>query len=121
MAQEAYVSFETAKLLKEKGFDWRTQYVYTEDGTGFTPPRMGKWKAKSNIPMATHQMACAWLREEKKIHIRIIEDAFGENYHFEIYSKNPNTKMNYYVPNYYESTYEDAVEEACSWALKNLI
>jgi hypothetical protein len=69
----------------------------------------------------THQMAMKWLREEKKIYIRIIEDAFGENYHFEIYSKNPNIKMNYYVPNYYESTYEEAVEIAIKYVLKNLI
>lgn len=28
MKTEDYVSFETAKLLKEKGFDWKVHYNY---------------------------------------------------------------------------------------------
>ena len=57
--KEAYCSYEISKLLKEKGFDWKTQYVYTKDGTCSMPPKIGKWKAKSSIPKATHQMAMA--------------------------------------------------------------
>ena len=57
MIKEAYVSFEVAKLLKEKGFNWSTQYVYTLDGTGSTPHKIGNWRAKSNIQKLTHQMA----------------------------------------------------------------
>lgn len=71
MVKEAYVSFEVAKLLKEKGFNWSTQYVYTLDGTGSTPHKIGNWRAKSNIQMPTLQMAMKWLREEKGIFIEV--------------------------------------------------
>lgn len=30
--KESYVSLETAKLLKEAGFDWRTRRYYSQDG-----------------------------------------------------------------------------------------
>ena len=33
MITEDYVSFETAKLLKEKGFDEPCVYVYRHDGS----------------------------------------------------------------------------------------
>lgn len=128
MITEDYVSFEVAKLLKEKGFNeyclknywssdkelhdwkWELSYNRNSDGNGNT----------KDCAAPTQQMAIKWLRE-KQIYIRIIEDAFGESYHFEVYSKNPNVKINYYVPNYYKDTYEDAVEAALKYCLENLI
>lgn len=102
MIKEDYCSFEVAKLLKEKGFN--NDYP----------------KGDCTQIGCTHQMAMKWLRE-KQIYIRIIEDAFGKSYRFEVYSKNPNVKVNYYVPNYYKDTYEDAVEAALKYCLENLI
>ncbi len=43
MNKEAYVSFETAKLLKEKGFDWRTEFVWYEH-----LPVSIDWRNKAN-------------------------------------------------------------------------
>ena len=122
MITEDYVSYEVAKLLNEKGFEILTDKVY-DNQNKLDYQNVVCWLEKRlpYISAPTHQMVMKWLREEKKIYIRIIEDAFGENYHFEIYSKNPNIKMNYYVPNYYESTYEDAVESALKYVLVNLI
>lgn len=129
MAKEAYVSFEVAKLLNEKGFNWRTQYVYTLDGTGSTPHKIGNWRAKSNIQKPTHQMAMKWLREEKDIFIEveyinpkacgctIIEQKDGGviaawNWdRFQYASKNP------LVGN----TYENAVIAGIQYVLENLI
>lgn len=60
MITEDYVSFETAKLLKEKGFDEPCIYVYLKDsGTDI-------WDAdKEDIECQkpTLQMAMKWLRE----------------------------------------------------------
>ena len=119
MIHEAYVSFEIAKLLKEKGFDWKTQYVYTEDGTGSMPPKIGKWKAKSNIPKATHQMTCAWLRE-KGVYMSIdtVISSSG-NIYFNIDTYSEDSGWNHPV-DFYDS-YEDAIEAAIEYSLENLI
>lgn len=93
---EAYVSFEVAKLLKEKGFDWSTPKLYgkcrvyngepidfdtecelkdEDKGDEITTAYMqyDMWWVKSDfdlgIPCPTQQMACRWLRKEHNIHI----------------------------------------------------
>ena len=114
--KESYISFEIAKLLKEKGFDWKTQYVYTEDGTGSMPPKMGKWKAKSNIPKATHQMTCAWLREKGVFFCIHPDYPISKNYMVEFYDDGvPSGIFGAY------EKYEDAVEAAIEYSLENLI
>ena len=63
---EDYVSFETAKLLKEKGFDEPCVYVYRHDCSEDI------WDAdKEDIACQkpTLQMAMKWLRIEHNIHI----------------------------------------------------
>lgn len=126
MIKEAYVSFEVAKLLNEKGFNWSTQYVYTLDGTGSTPPKIGNWRAKSNIQKPTLQMAMRWLRE---VHNLFIELRVGETngktrYDFDIIPIN-RRKI---VWNHYDSfpfvecnSYEEAVEAAIKYCLENSI
>lgn len=86
MIQEAYCSFEVAKLLKEKGFN-ESCYTYYDDidnsinrfdkGLHFNNTSY-PWgvpydlkKAKKYIVAPTHQMAMAWLREEYGISIEI--------------------------------------------------
>lgn len=112
MIKEAYCSYEVSKLLKEKGMDkeYFTHYIQKNNTDG----------TSEAVTTCTHQMAMAWLRE-KQIYIRIIEDTFGKSYCFEVYPKNPNVKINYYVSNYYKDTYEDAVEAALKYCLENLI
>lgn len=58
--KEAYVSYETAKLLREKGFDWDTDKVYERNLMACR---------YEDYPMPTQQMACSWLREMKNIDI----------------------------------------------------
>lgn len=131
MIKEAYCSFEVSKLLKEKGFNWRTQYVYTLDGTGSTLPKIGNWKAKSNIQKPTQQMAMLWLREHG-LHINApisynYSVDVDENevdrwtfYMFEIYSSfNGNLIYTEEVNEY--NSYEEAVEVAIKYCLENLI
>lgn len=62
MIKEDYVSFETAKLLKEKGFEGRMFTFYTEEGTEIE----SAYVVPSNffpIYRPTLQMATKWLRE----------------------------------------------------------
>ena len=124
MIKEAYCSFEVSKLLKEKGFNWHTQYVYTLDGTGSTPPKIGNWRAKSNIQKPTQQMAMKWLREEKNIFIVIEPHTYDY-----VNEKNKSYVCSLWVgDNYYEyieskdyPSYEDAVEAALRYTLEKLI
>ncbi len=64
MITEDYVSFETAKLLKEKGFTEYTFSYYSEDGIfGFNEVET---KVAKGYQCPTLQMAMKWLREEFK-------------------------------------------------------
>ena len=68
MIEETYVSFETAKLLKEKGFgECSTSYI-SEDGDIFPTPLV---KRKEHYPAPTQQMAMRWLREVHNLHVDV--------------------------------------------------
>lgn len=75
MIEESYVSFKTARLLKEAGFDVECYWFYINDGsvdTGIvvrsTSPRdhnMGT----GFLSRPTLALAARWLREVHKVHI----------------------------------------------------
>jgi hypothetical protein len=73
MITEDYVSFETAKLLREKGFREPTlAYAYGQDMIGYyNQPRVtDDYKVEAGrYPLPTLQMAMKWLREVHKLHI----------------------------------------------------
>ena len=77
MAQikEEYVSFETAKLLKEKGFNEPCIcYSYGNSMNNyFSKPRIidGANSDASYILLPTQQMAMKWLREVHGLHISL--------------------------------------------------
>lgn len=60
---EDYVSFEIAKLLKEKGFDEECSrwYVANEPQEGVVEKGFGENQFYINAP--THQMAMKWFRD----------------------------------------------------------
>jgi len=80
MNKERYVSYEIAKLLKEKGFNWRVFNFYDEHGrfsehigSVYT---LYNWNYQAEdehfgkyCSAPTQQMACDWLREAYDIHI----------------------------------------------------
>ena len=75
MIEESYVSLETAKLLKEAGFDWPCEkWFELKDGT---PVEWGadascNWNvSKDDYSRPTLSLAAKWLREVKNIHIQI--------------------------------------------------
>lgn len=120
MINEDYVSFETAKLLKEKGFN---EYCY---GYYYTPKYIthGDFKQKNlelfpdSCSAPTLQMAMKWLREEHNIQIVI------SPYNI------PNKTWSYYLSKNFEVltqhfysfiTYEEACEAAIKYCLENLI
>lgn len=124
MIKEDYVSFETAKLLKEKGFDCETDMYYSPEGElkCWIPNGLKSWldnKGKETwwwkCVSPTLQMAMKWLRKEHNIDISIIPLRSHKEYLPRIES---NTISHDAVPC---KEYEEAAEAAIKYCLENLI
>lgn len=138
MITEDYVSFEIAKLLKEKGFSENTEhkiwYAIKQFSTGChwnsCTYKVGDTTREYDndccIPMPTLQMAMKWLRKEHYCHI-IIDYTFtadanlSEEYVSYCYNvENAKTYIQY-THNEWYNTYEEACELAIKYCLENLI
>lgn len=101
MITEDYVSFDTSKLLKEKGFDWMCNGYYNKDDE-VSEPYYGDGEGADNwnnqapsvrdlwFSAPTLQMAMKWLRVVHKIIIAIDYDddsscEDNERYGFSVY------------------------------------
>lgn len=119
MITEDYVSFETAKLLKEKGFDEPILSVYTSDHKPFISCVL--MKCATNVyPRVTLQMAMKWLRETHKIEIRVIYD----NEELSWYGAcNPINESFQILLGFgrKSKSYEEACEEAIRYCLEKLV
>ena len=120
---EDYVSFETAKLLKDKGFNEPTIGIYYKDGT-FEYFSLNKWNSKFIIPISapTLQMAMKWLREVHHIYIDLSPtySEIEKTIHFiwQIFDSNYDGVGDCEI--FYDK-YETACEEAIKYCLENLI
>ena len=117
MVTEDYVSFDTAKLLKEKGFEGRMHTFYTEEGTEME----SAYVVPSNffpIYRPTLQRAMKWLREVHKIHIEI---GYNVGYFPVCISTKTNETIPYKPMQGKDFTYEQACEVAIKYCLENLI
>jgi hypothetical protein len=80
MITEDYVSFETAKLLKEKGFDEKCLHYYEDNRHRDEGIKFSDWcnieysnsEIGRRFTCPTLQMAMKWLREVHNIDISII-------------------------------------------------
>ena len=136
MTTEDYVSFETAKLLKEKGFDDVCHAFYDKDGIfinllQFVGNSNLKGVNEEKIMFApTLQMAMKWLREVYNIHINLdvhwlyfanqngwmyVITRMLENGIDYIDSKGDENDKTFY------SSYEESCEAAIKYCLENLI
>lgn len=129
MITEDYVSFETANLLKEKGFDELTYASFSSDGkeTYYGYRAMG-----DDISRPTLQMIMKWLREVHNIGISVVPHSHKEgkpfDYEFEYWNgEEYHTPYNEKHPTYHElfgktwKKYEEACEAAIKYCLENLI
>ncbi len=136
MTKERYVSYEIAKLLKEKGFAWRVFNFYDEHGIfsehigsvyslyNWNYPTKDEYGSQY-CSAPTQQMACDWLTEEKGMYISVVPD-------FNEYGEYPDDlywfARVYDVRNgdYIHSTKlcvgsQEAFEAALEYCLKNLV
>lgn len=137
MITEDYVSFETAKLLKEKGFEYNPDESYwliDANNTLYWISSIGAYdyvdvptenfqRPKNGYRLVTQAMVMKWLREVHDIFIAInmIPDTIQKHYFFKPYvgGKIYNFPLDYSVEFY--TTYEEAAEAAIKYCLENLI
>lgn len=144
---EDYVSFETARLLKEKGFsentickyagvggitekwydDYRERVLHFDWKEGYLIEPLMEPKDQyeiigDTISAPTHQMALKWLREVHKICIVIRPYIMEDDICYCYETKKLHSEMIEPIKNQAGYTiYEQAVEAACLYVLKNLI
>ena len=124
MITEDYVSFESAKLLKEKGYWNIATMLYKENGdiVNYNVPLNNKGFSSTLdvfYEAPTLQMAMKWLREIHQLHIGILVayNYFPRRYRYHImHTENIET----YSQNDFD-TYEQACEAAIKYCLENLI
>lgn len=119
MITEDYVSFETAKLLKKKGFDERlcnTCYKYNGKFCNNRKSMSGV-DTMISYQAPTLQMAMKWLRE---VHDIAIETEWEHLWYAYIkpMTSNP-SEQDYHQCE--SSKYEEACEAAIKYCLENLI
>lgn len=143
MITEKYVSFETAKLLKDKGFDEPCSHLYRNDGmhvycgdaklivtsnTEINTP--DDWVSRTfTCTCPTLQMAKDWLRVEKKLYIQVDLDgwALGGRRGYYIIIQGTDNDFEDMAPTVNEDdivffhTPEEATEAAIRYCLENLI
>jgi hypothetical protein len=126
---EDYVSFEIAKLLKEKGFgikeETRGYYPIKGDATGRLMFGAEYHHNTSQVQIAapTHQMAMKWLREKHGIYIDISIYVITKDilkYNINVYYKNDSIYLGIHLTKEC-SKYEQACEAGIKYSLKNLI
>ena len=128
MSKEQYVTSKVAKLLREKGFRGDCIAYYNNDGKRYLSINA----ELHPLPCPTQAVACRWLREEKGIYISadIYKDSSNDA------DGNVVDEWTYWAWTFYWlpsgnigdeegsnqfDSYEDAVEAALEYVLKNLI
>ena len=134
MITEDYVSFEVAKLLKEKGFNEATNRYYNaqyDEIRTVSDTFMTYWNNEDHmkvlmmegaLAIPTHQMAMKWLRE-KDIECVVIPvwNTIGKQYRSYVLSDLGDKYGDNYDSYSDNISYEEAVEAALKYSLENLI
>ena len=119
MITEQYVSFETARLLKEAGFNVPCQSQYTEG--------MGVWNVEYaydfnaddfGYSRPTQSLAARWLREVHNIMIVPFYDDGMEEWYFVIDGVTKKSSINCIQSASDYDSYEEAFEAGLQEALK---
>ena len=135
MITEDYVSFETSKLLKKKGFDEATIGYYNTISE--IPEKIKFFDSPISIydsdgligciQAPTLQMVMKWLRNEKHYYIQVMLDGWACGGHLGYYVVIQKTDSDFEmmlqdaVDEVFYQTYEEACEAAIKYCLENLI
>lgn len=130
MITEDYVSFETAKLLKEKGFDESISMVYMSYGDLCKLHRYDRicnsnyndiTKNYFEYTAPTIQMARKWLRRIHNVNIDIVTIWNQKRFEYQVFIVTPENANYCYVDDKLYLDYEEACEVAIKYCLEHLI
>ena len=142
MISEDFVSYETARLLKEKGFDWCESPFYSEQDrdewrqkNSYTVPNEEydpdlPFDSETLTMVAPHisiQMAIKWLRKVHHYYIQIMLDSWACGGHLGYYVVIQKTDSDFEmmlqdkVDKVFYETPEEAAEDAIKYILEDLI
>lgn len=105
---EDFVAFETAKKLKEKGFDWETSNVYErntlacryEDYPKPTIPQVLKWLREKHIDVI---IMCNYTKDDEKFYYPQIWwhgiDKSPTDHYYDIYEQAATAGIEYVLDN----------------------
>ena len=130
MLIEDYVSFETAKLLKEKGFDWDCQYCYIDEDDSDKEQLEVPTGYEAEIDAPTLQMAMKWLRVVHKLGVfpttfyremggKVKHDYGSTIVRLDTFEVIGNKNVEDYT--FAADTYEETAEKTIKYCLENLI
>ena len=122
MIEEQFVSFDTAKLLKEAGFDVECDWFYINDGSVDTGIVVRSTSTRDHnmttgfSSRPTQALAARWLREVYNVAIYSLYDDDMEQWFYVVdaFTKNPVINGFQSGSEYddYESAFEDGLREA---------
>ena len=135
---EDYVSLNTAKLLKEKGFNEEAEYVYSDGGELLRLSHLGikdltnadcndyhTWQfpiegVASIISAPTLQMAMKWLVREHKLYVNVAPSVEGyywtEKWHSYVEELSKRHPFGTFIGTF--NSYEEACEAAIKYCLE---
>ena len=118
---EDYVSFETAKLLVRKGFDFNAEYESYYTLEGVIVYFRDKTQDINIAPRITLQMARKWLRRVHNINIDIVSVWNQKRFEYQVFIVTPENAKHCYVDEKLYLGYEEAEEAGIKYCLDNLI
>lgn len=119
MIEESYVSLETARLLKEAGFDWKCEWFFTEKellGHSSISENHNEIHEYGGCSRPTLSLAAKWLRKENNIYVEVIRKFIC--WKFSLINLNPVCIIKLTAGSF--NTYEEALEEGLKEALERI-
>lgn len=125
--KEELISFETAKLAKEKGFHERVIYYYIDSTKCVDRIAPGAHshlhvsnKKEGYHSAPTQSLLQRWLRKVYGIHVWVVPNLLWQTYHFEglVDRKNTHKSNLTFSDDLMKDTYEQALEAGLLEALK---
>ena len=122
MIEEQFVSFYTAKLLKEAGFNVTIRSHYTQSGSKWETVVPASVEDRNGIvwfPRPTQALAARWLRE---VHNYAVCVWFSKDHEKWFYAHGDMNNIvfdtDYHISEYKYDSYEEALEAGLQEALK---
>lgn len=127
MIEESYVSFDTARMLKEAGFDVPcNSYYELEDGEAVRKDCIRPYDhngfGDTICSRPTLALAARWLRDEHKLHVSVsiagLFDGLRDLIYWAFSVMNVNTALFEYIDGNRYDSYEEALEAGLQKAIK---